>query len=151
MDRDEDAIVFDTDHLLTKWGFADGLLLEHFLLENGFGHMDQETDEWYEFSRRVLCEVVERFVLPEIENDIKPYRVSSSHNPIRLYEVDGCHMSDIVDSSILRPREVQVSKSTVLETATLLYQKRFDEEGKIRSYLSRSAEATMLFKTRSWL
>ncbi|MBK7896579.1 MAG: hypothetical protein IPJ90_17215 [Anaerolineaceae bacterium] len=30
---------FETDHLLSKWGFADGTLLDNFLHHNGYAHL----------------------------------------------------------------------------------------------------------------
>ena len=48
----ETLFTFETDHLLSKWGFADGALLDDFLRENGYGHLDETSDEWYEFARR---------------------------------------------------------------------------------------------------
>lgn len=151
MSKDDDTICFVTDHLLAKWGFADAELLNDFLRNNGFEQLDEESDEWYQFSRRVLCEVVERYVLPEIQNDIKPYRVTTSHNPVRVYEVDGRRVDEPDIEPSLKPPEVEVSKVTVLETASTLFQKRFDENGQPYSYMERSPEAIALFKRRSWL
>jgi hypothetical protein len=77
---------FVTEHLLSKWGFQDGEMLDDIFPDTEAGD--------YEFSRWVLCEVVEFYVCPKIKSGIKPYRMQTSHNPIRIYEVDGTHVSD---------------------------------------------------------
>lgn len=143
-------ISFETDHLLGKWGFADGELLSSFLRNNGFDGIDPESEEWYQFCRRVLCEVVELYVLPEIENEIKPYRLSSPHNPIRVYEVDGVHQSDWEDKPILRPLSVEVPVESVLEWASALFEVLQDERGEPVSYTVRSSRARDLMKARGW-
>jgi hypothetical protein len=146
----DDRISFSTDHLLSKWGFSDGALLDELLRSEGYDHMDEDSDEWFEFARRVLCEVVERFVLPQIENEIKPYRVRGNHNPMRVYDVDGCHMGDWLQEPELRPGEIEVEKQVVLETAAQLYQSRFNEDGKPLEFLVRSPEAASIFQSRAW-
>ena len=147
---DEEDVVFETDHLMTKWGFMDGELLEEFLVANGFEPIDTGSEEWFHFSRRVLCEVVECCVLPKIQNDIKPYRVFGNHNPMRVYEVDGVHMSDFKPPPVLRPMSVGVPKWRVLEAAASIYSSRFSEDGTPQSYMTRSAEAVAIFNAESW-
>ncbi len=120
-------IEFQSDHLLSKWGFADGDLLVPILKENGFPLIDTDDDFWFCFSRLVLCEVVERFVCTQIENQIKPYRCLTTHNPARVYEIDGTHISDIsVDTLMLQPHEITVSHETILMTAQELYRVKDD-------------------------
>lgn len=145
-----ETISFETDHLLAKWGFADGELLENLLRANGFDELDEESDEWLEFSRRVLCEVVERFVCPQIVNAIKPYRMLTSHNPIRVYEVDGRHLSDWDEPPMLQPSTVLVPKEMVLATAVSLYVNRFTPTGEIISYMVRSEQATAVAHEQGW-
>lgn len=148
-DRPEaDVIVFSTEHLLTKWGFADGELLDNFLRENGYGQMDKESEDWYQFSRRVLCEVVERQVIPRIENNVSPYRMAGSHNPSRVWEADGIHMSDWQDQTpTLRPSCLEIEKKVVLEIAAEIYQSRTDSDGQPVSYMVRTSTAAELYDT----
>ena len=144
------TIVFDTDHLLSKWGFQDGEQLDDFLRENGVGRLDPASEEWYQFSRRVLCEVVECLVCPQIENAIKPYRMLTSHNPIRVYEVDGRHVSDWETPPTLQPLTVSVPKQMILDTAVHLYGDRFTPTGELVSYMVRSEWATAVTQQHGW-
>ncbi|WP_420643053.1 hypothetical protein [Candidatus Leptofilum sp.] len=146
----DENIFFESDHLLSKWGFADGTLLDNLLRQNGYGHMAESNDEWYEFSRRVLCEVVEMFVCTKIHNGIKPYRMATSHNPIRVYEVDGRHVTDYADPPILQPLTVSVPKEVILETAVHLYAARFTPSGEIVSHMVRSEWATAVATQHGW-
>lgn len=145
-----EQISFETDHLLSKWGFADGELLDDFLRQSGFDQMDEASEEWYHFSRRVLCEVVELFVCPQIRNAIKPYRVLSSHNPIRVYEVNGRHVTDWPEPPTLQPLEVAVPKKAIYETAVHLYTTRFTDTGELVSYMERTGWATAVAQQRGW-
>lgn len=152
MDKEFDIemIDFETDHLLGKWGFQDGELLEDFLRENGYDHINRESEEWYHFSRRVLCEVVECFVCINLHNTIKPYRVLTSHNPIRVYEVDGRHVTDWEKAPTLRPYTIAVPKETILTTAVHLYAARFTHTGEIISYMVKSEWATAVAQQHDW-
>lgn len=145
-----ETIDFETDHLLTKWGFQDGEQLGDFLRQNGYGRLDETSDEWYAFSRRVLCEVVECFVCPQISNAIKPYRVLTSHNPMRVYEVDGRHITEWETVPTLQPFTVSVARETILETAVHLYATRFTPTGEVVSYMVRSAWATAVAQQNGW-
>ena len=143
-------IEFETDHLLSKWGFADGTLLDELLRKNGYDHLDEESDEWTEFSRRVLCEVVELLVCTQIHSAIKPYRMLTSHNPIRVYEVDGRHITDWPEPPTLQPLTVAVPKEVILATAVHLYATRFTDTGEIVSYMVRSEWATAVAQQLGW-
>ena len=100
---------FVTDHLLTKWGFQDGEMLD-----------DLFPDDDHEFVRWVLCEVVEYYVCSKIDNDVKPYRTKTSHNPVRVYEVDGVHEGDWTEPPRLTPFEIKVSPNEIFEMADYL-------------------------------
>ncbi|WP_420631950.1 hypothetical protein [Candidatus Leptofilum sp.] len=143
-------IFFETDHLLSKWGFADGTLLDDLLRQNGYDHVAESSEEWYEFSRRVLCEVVEIFVCTKIHNAIKPYRMATSHNPIRIYEVDGRHVSEWEELPTLQPLTIFVPKDVILETAVHLYATRFTDTDEIVSYMVRSEWATAVANQHGW-
>ena len=118
-------IEFQSDHLLSKWGFDDGDLLVSLLKENGFPLIDSDDEFWDYFNRLVLCEVVEGFVCPQIENDIKPYRCLTSHNPMRVYEIEGKHVGNISKDEVkLEPEAIAVPYSKIIATAQCLYEQR---------------------------
>jgi len=136
----EEVLKFDTDHLLSKWGFQDGEMLNEYF--------PGEDEEQYQFSRWVLCEVVEYYVCSQIENEIKPYRVATSHNPIRVYEVEGVHVSDLAEPPNLQPLEVSLRLVEIFETAR--YLSELPNSGVDMSYLRRSPRCEKLFKERGW-
>ena len=144
------TITFETDHLLGKWGFADGDYLEETLLVNGYQQSDPESDEWFEFVRRTLCEVVEIYVLPRIRNTIKPQRIVSSHNPIRVYEVDGQRVEDLPKDFLPEPHSVEVEQQLILEVASRVFEQRYNSDGTLTSYMVRSPEANQVFLANSW-
>lgn len=146
----EADIHFETDHLLSKWGFADGELLASFLRENGYTQLEIESDTWFHFARRVLCEVVERFVCMHVQNAIKPYRALTSHNPIRVYEVDGRHITDWEEPPVLQPLSVAVPKQLILKTAAALDADRQAHNGEIVTYMQRSPAATAVAREQGW-
>ena len=149
-DISKETIEFETDHLLSKWGFADGTSLDELLRDNGYAHLDEASEEWYEFSRRVLCEVVEMFVCTQIRNASKPYRMLTSHNPIRIYEVDGRHITDWPEPPTLQPLTVAVPKDLILETAVHLYATRFTDTGELVSHMVRSEWGTAVAQQHGW-
>ncbi len=140
---EEPSIEFTADHLLSKWGFEDGEALVELLDSEGFNRWGGESENWWKFTRLVLCEAVERFVCPQIENAIKPYRMVTSHNPARVYEVDGCHMGDWTDPPILRPQEVSVPVRQILDLARQLQTEEPDP-------MKRSPETQAIFRDRGW-
>ncbi|AFY39018.1 hypothetical protein Lepto7376_2758 [[Leptolyngbya] sp. PCC 7376] len=146
-------IEFQSEHLLSKWGFDDGDLLIPTLKNNGFPNIDTDNDFWIFFNRLVLCEVVERFVCTQIENQIKPYRCLSSHNPIRIYEIDGHHVSNLpINDLILRPWAIAVKKTQIIATAKQLYQERrqFKDSNGDWSYLISSEVAKITRVQQGW-
>ena len=63
---------FYPEGLLSKWGFADGDLLD------------------YAFTREDLCDFVEKVIVPQItSHKVETCRISTIHNPIRAKTVDG--------------------------------------------------------------
>ncbi|MEZ4381141.1 MAG: hypothetical protein R3A79_07320 [Nannocystaceae bacterium] len=141
---------FETDHLLSKWGFADGELLGDLLRVRGYDQLDEESEAWRHFSLRVLCEVVEMYVCTKIENAIKPYRMLTSHNPIRVYEVDGRHITEWTTPPILRPLCVAVPEDVILGTAARLYAARLSDKGEVVSYMVRSEQGAAVARRHGW-
>lgn len=143
-------ITFVTDHLLSKWGFYDGDLLGAFLRDSGFDALDEAGDAWDAFETAVLCEVVEIHVLPHIKTPIKPYRVFTSHNPIRVYEVNGIHVTDYEKPPQLAPDEVSVTEEAIVEIAHRLNQARLQLEDGILNPMQRSPQAQAIFDQNDW-
>ena len=98
----------------------------------------------------VLCEVVELFVCTQIDAAIKPYRTHTTHNPIRVYEVNGRHVTDYATLPTLHPLTVAVPKDAILETAVHLYATRFSETGELVSFTERSEWVTAVAQQRGW-
>jgi hypothetical protein len=149
------SIEFESDHLLSKWGFDDGDLLIPVLKNGGFPEIDDDNDFWIHFNRLVLCEVVECFVCTQIDNQIKPYRCSTSHNPIRVYEIDGKHVSELKLSAsnlILQPFSVSVTESQILSTAQQLYEQKykFKDQNNDWSYMIPSDFAIRIRREYGW-
>lgn len=60
--------------LCSKWGFQDGDILNDFVF-------DMNLDV---YGGDLLCECVEKYLVPLLPHGIKTKRVGSIHNPIRL-------------------------------------------------------------------
>ena len=153
MEENPCLIDFQSDHLLSKWGFADGDLLIPILQSNGFPNINSDSDFWFFFNRLVLCEVVESLVCTRIENAIKPYRCSSTHNPIRIYEIDGHHVSDLPAKDLgLKPLAIAVETQQIIMTAKQLYRERTqfkDAQGEW-NYLIPSETVKRIRKQQGW-
>ncbi|MDX1489413.1 MAG: hypothetical protein R3268_14480, partial [Acidiferrobacterales bacterium] len=121
-----------------------------FLRSKGYDDLAVDSDEWFHFTRRVLCEVVECFVCTSIENQIKPYRTLTSHNPIRVYEVDGRHLTNWKEQPTLRPSTVLIPEQTILQTAARLYAERHTGRGEIVEYLYPSQHAIRVSRAQGW-
>lgn len=63
--------------LLSKWGFHDGDVLEAFWDELEAEGLSPHQDG-------LLETLVERNLAPLLPPDLKPYRICSGHNPIRI-------------------------------------------------------------------
>jgi hypothetical protein len=160
---------FVTDNLTHKWGFHDGEQLEPLLCEAGYpvtryqecpicnlsGELCDECVKWQDFTQLVLCECIERFVCTQIKNSIRPYRMVTSHNPIRVYEIDGVHLSDIPERELslaIEPHTIQVADSELLSTAAEIHadlQRYLDKEGKV-DILCASEIALQIRKQFGW-
>jgi len=83
---DAQHIIFETKDLLSKWGFDDGGLLDD-IIEKYFGYLL--------CNQKVLSAIIKRFVIPYIKDDIEvSYKVSISHNPVRISKINGIDISD---------------------------------------------------------
>jgi hypothetical protein len=86
-----DSLLLFAVSLCSKWGFADGDLLtsdpyyEWLLQDLG---VDQRRP-LFMFQHEVLCDLVEKYLLPLLPVPVTVERVSTSHNPIRATSIDG--------------------------------------------------------------
>lgn len=78
-----DDVVLSTDGLLSKWGFEDGDTLSELACDWRY---DEGLDVDY---KDLLVELVRRFVLPILDQQVEVYTLTTSHNPIRARRVDG--------------------------------------------------------------
>lgn len=106
---------FYTGGLGSKWGFEDGdQLLDWWWDKVDEGLLPDEPG-----GRALLLEVLERLVIPAIENDVATYRIATIHNPVRASKVDGVEV-DCMDPSAdygIRPDFVTVDDETLLTIA----------------------------------
>jgi hypothetical protein len=83
----EQGLSLHANDLLSKWGFADGDLIYNFWEDT---HPDESIPEIY--SHSVLIELVRAHLLPALAeqgHSFIHHEISTIHNPIRLYELDG--------------------------------------------------------------
>ena len=88
----EPSVVLDPNDLLSKWGFADGDAVS-----NAADQTDLPIPEWervLSVSHDVLTVLVRRFLVPTIPNKVELCELSTMHNPIRAWFVDGVDVSD---------------------------------------------------------
>lgn len=146
-------IELQSDHLLYKWGFDDGDILIPVLRDSGFPKIEEDNDFWVHFNSLVLCEIVECFVCTQIENSIRPYRCWTSHNPVRVYEVDGKHVSELPqDNLLLLPHSVTVTSERIVSVAKRLYDRRheFKDEKGDWNYMIPSDFAMRVRREQGW-
>lgn len=116
-------IRLSVEDLRSKWGFADGDLLDDLLDEGGVefpkggwlfdGVFDVHA---YGFSHCVLIDLVEKLLLPALPRKVRTYRVSTLHNPIRLE--DGEDVSGMEEAYVdLREEDVIAYAKSLLTPA----------------------------------
>lgn len=99
-----DAVEFYPEGLLHKFGFGDGDKLYDLVEEHGLG-----VDH-----RDLLVAVVERLVVPCLDQVVETYTLVSFHNPIRAGIIDG-EKADI--HSTLTPVIVEVPVAEIIGIA----------------------------------
>lgn len=102
-----DVIEFYPDGLLHKFGFGDGDMLYDLIEEHDLGVDHQE----------LLIAVVERLVVPRLDQEVETYTLPSLHNPIRAGTIDG-EKADAFDS--ITPEVVEVPVADVIRIARTL-------------------------------
>ncbi len=134
-------MIFQTEGLLSKWGFGDGDMLDDLLDFGGFSWTDRshftQTDEdgvLHSFEHIVLFVAVAAYVVPRLDQRVDLDLISTIHNPVRAERVDGRQMDYPEDKSVtLTPGSVEVPDETILALARALYRpaevRKISEEG----------------------
>jgi hypothetical protein len=102
-----DVVEFYAESLLHKFGFGDGDMLYDLVEEHGL-----EVDH-----RDLLIEVVERLVVPRLDEEVETYTLGTFHNPIRAGTIDG-EKAEWGDS--LTPDVVEVPIADIIRLAGTL-------------------------------
>lgn len=100
-------VEFYSEDLLQKFGFGDGDMLYDLVEEHGLGVDHQD----------LLAAVVERLVVPRLDQAVETYVIGPSHNPIRADTIDGAK-ADI--DSTLTPEVVEVLVADIIRIARTL-------------------------------
>lgn len=110
-----DTVTLFSRNLLSKWGFNDG----------------EGPDEWWDYCERngadpsaldfPLEEVVRRYLVPLLDQDVSAVHVETSHNPIRVETVNGVDVTEVwfgrQPAPTLTPEYVDVPLSEALKIA----------------------------------
>lgn len=114
-------ITLFSDGLLSKWGFNDGDAPEAWLDycdENG---IDLPPASWHP----ILRELVKRYLLPVLDQDVTIAYIGTSHNPVRARMVDGTQVEqywrDHEGAVRLTPECVEIPMAEVARVAAELY------------------------------
>lgn len=101
---------FNTNGLLSKWGFMDGDILEDFMFDSDL--CDNDINQ----SHKSLIKVVVDHVIPKLDQEVELSQISTIHNPIRAKSVDGKNVNWYRDDGdILTPSVVEVSDDVIIE------------------------------------
>ncbi|MGI5141568.1 MULTISPECIES: hypothetical protein [unclassified Streptomyces] len=85
---DEPRITLFSADLLSKWGFHDGSDPDEWI-----DYCDNNGLDWAKLDFP-LVEVVRRFLLPKLEQNVTVVEIETSHNPIRVETIDGVDVSE---------------------------------------------------------
>jgi hypothetical protein len=116
----EPKLTLFSSGLLSKWGFNDGGAPDDWL-----DWCEEQGIDWAAlrgWRAHVLPELVRRYLVPQITQNVMLVDIGTNHNPIRAQLVDGGDVTDWwYDSSgrepKLAPECVEVPFSKVLEVA----------------------------------
>jgi hypothetical protein len=111
----EPTLTLFSSSLLSKWGFNDG----------------DDPDDWLDYCERLgvdytalgfpLVPLVQRYLLPALEQTVTVVEVETCHNPIRVETVDGQDMTEVwhnrAPEPTLTPEAVDVPMAAVLQLA----------------------------------
>ena len=118
----------DTSGLLSKFGFSDGDILIDWAGNRedvvSMARGSREPPEWlnaniYEYDA-ALVDLVQRFILPVLDQKVEWEVIGTSHNPIRAISVDGLDIDVIFEKfpktwpSLLTPKFVTIPEAEVI-------------------------------------
>lgn len=106
--------------LLSKWGFNDGDAPDDWL-----DWCEEQGIDWMalrSWRHHILPELVRRYLLPVLEQDVTLVDIGTNHNPIRAEFIGGTDVTDWwTDNSdgepALTPESVEIPFGKVLEVA----------------------------------
>jgi len=101
------TIEFYPDGLLHKFGFGDGDMMFDLIEAHDLGVDHQD----------LLIAVVERLMVPRLDQQVETYTLPSLHNPIRARTIDG-EQADFGDT--LTPEIIDVQVADIIEVARTL-------------------------------
>lgn len=113
--RGADTITLFSRNLLSKWGFNDG----------------DDPDEWWDYCERhgvdastldfPLVEIVQRYLIPRLDQLVTVAIIETSHNPVRVDTVNGKDVTEQwygrAERATLTPEYVDVPLSEALRIA----------------------------------
>lgn len=114
---DEPSITLHSAGLLSKWGFNDGDAPDAWLDWLDERGIPYGNDVWRE--RWPLVQLVLRYLIPQLDQPVEVYEISTCHNPIRAYSINGVEVDGTEDDSDLTPESVNVPFSAVLALSGL--------------------------------
>jgi hypothetical protein len=109
------VVEFYPEDLLSKFGFGDGDMLYDLIDEHDLGVDHQD----------LLVAVVERFVVPRLDQVVTTYVIGTSHNPIRADSIDGVKADY---NSTLTPDVIEVPVADIIRVARTLPPAEEEEE-----------------------
>lgn len=102
---------FETNDLLSKWGFGDGNMLTDLLLDNHYS---------LSLSANLLRMIAREHILPGLDQVVQVEDSCEMHNPIRAISVDGSQVDCNKNNLLLTPKYIQVSDHVILEMINAL-------------------------------
>lgn len=80
----EPAVRLFSSGLLSKWGFGDGDAPEEWL-----DYCDEHGLPYGDWRDGILPELVKRYLLPVLDQEVVITHIGTNHNPVRAQTVDG--------------------------------------------------------------
>jgi hypothetical protein len=96
---------FETNDLLSKWGFGDGCILDNLLLDNNHP---------LSLSAPLLRHIARENILPHLNQVVTVEDSCKMHNPIRAISVDGTDVDCKNNTLLLTPKIIEISEELIL-------------------------------------
>lgn len=102
--------------LLSKWGLHDGDILDDLLFDN-FGFVEE-----LKFEHNVLIKVMEKYVIPQLDQKVKVTHIGTIHNPIRAKTVDGKEVNWFKENDFeLTPTYIDIDDKKIIKIAKTIF------------------------------